>query len=556
MSSSRAARVAPLRFTLYAFLIAGVFFAGTAPTLTWRDFCGGSENLVVVTVLEMRRGGPWIIPTLQGAARTTKPPLTNWICAMVVRPRTVQALSDLQQREAAYRALAWEVRWPALATSCATLVVAAWLGRILVTDAAGLTAAAMMGSTLLFLRFGRDMTTDVQLALWVTTANMFFAMALFEGRRWLGCVAGGAALGLALMSKGPVALAQTIAPLAALFLWMGWTKRLRRETRIGWAPVAVGAITALAIALPWPVWVLSHMSGQIGFWWQELAHGGSNDYVADPLWSYLSLIPNILPWTAFFFLGAPLLFQAKTERAMLALILVVAPIAVMTCFSQKNERYLLPMLAPAAVVCAAGLVERAKDIERIRQIVAGLTWITLLIIAVGFPLTGAIFLKRIGGAHWWSLQFALVTAAVGVAILGLAWFVDPTRLRSLVPAAVTLMIWSQFLFNFGYTDSRRGHSAGKPVTDAIAASFPPDCDVWCYGPPGRFSRVPTDLPIYLNRIIRQAAEPTTLPTSGKPCVMLVFCRKQEPPPAFLADWSPIGSFSENNGIWSAYARPN
>ena len=96
----------------------------------------------------------------------------------------------------------------------------------------------------------------------------------------------------------------------------------------------------------------------------------------------------------------------------------------------------------------------------------------------------------------------------------------------------------------------------KPVADAIATSFPAESVVWCYAPAGRFSKVPSDLPIYLNRIIHPTAEPTTLPTSGKTCIMLVFCRKQESPPAFLGDWSPIGSFSENNGIWSAYARRN
>ncbi len=60
-------------------------------TLRWMEFSGGSEDLNVGTVLEMRRGGPWIIPTLKGAPRTTKPPLTAWITAGIVRPGTVAA---------------------------------------------------------------------------------------------------------------------------------------------------------------------------------------------------------------------------------------------------------------------------------------------------------------------------------------------------------------------------------------------------------------------------------------------------------------------------------
>src|SRR4051812_32005901 len=39
-------------FTLWAGLIAAIFFVGIAPTLDWLEFSSGSENLVVGTVLE------------------------------------------------------------------------------------------------------------------------------------------------------------------------------------------------------------------------------------------------------------------------------------------------------------------------------------------------------------------------------------------------------------------------------------------------------------------------------------------------------------------------
>src|SRR2546421_7316481 len=91
----RAAEPMPAwKFWSVSALIAAAFFAAVAPTLTWLDFSGGSENLVVGTMLEMRRGGPWIVPTLKGAPRTTKPPLTTWITAAFVPRSTVSALSD------------------------------------------------------------------------------------------------------------------------------------------------------------------------------------------------------------------------------------------------------------------------------------------------------------------------------------------------------------------------------------------------------------------------------------------------------------------------------
>ena len=63
-------------------LIAALFLVVIAPTLSWLEFSGGSENLVVATVLEVRRGGPWLVPTLKGEPRTTKPPLTTWSSSM------------------------------------------------------------------------------------------------------------------------------------------------------------------------------------------------------------------------------------------------------------------------------------------------------------------------------------------------------------------------------------------------------------------------------------------------------------------------------------------
>src|SRR4051812_50126545 len=89
--------------------IAALVFAAVAPTLSWLEFSSGSENLVVEAVLEMRRGGPWLIPTLAGAPRTSKPPLPTWICATFVPHNSVAALSDRAMRDAAYRRLAWEV---------------------------------------------------------------------------------------------------------------------------------------------------------------------------------------------------------------------------------------------------------------------------------------------------------------------------------------------------------------------------------------------------------------------------------------------------------------
>src|SRR3954466_5268101 len=79
---------------LPAILLIAAVFAWIAPTLRWLEFSNGAENLNVATALEMRRGGPWLLPTLQGEPRTAKPPLTAWITAAFINPQTVRDASS------------------------------------------------------------------------------------------------------------------------------------------------------------------------------------------------------------------------------------------------------------------------------------------------------------------------------------------------------------------------------------------------------------------------------------------------------------------------------
>src|SRR6185436_15894498 len=80
-----------------------------------------------------RREHRWLLPTLQGEPRVAKPPLTAWITAGVVDDDTIAAMTSLDPaaRARAERALAWQVRWPFLLSSCLMLLATAELGRVL-----------------------------------------------------------------------------------------------------------------------------------------------------------------------------------------------------------------------------------------------------------------------------------------------------------------------------------------------------------------------------------------------------------------------------------------
>ena len=69
-------------------LVAGIF-AAIAPTLRWLEFSNGAEGLAVATAMEIRRTGRWLVPTLNDEPRLAKPPLTSWITAAAMPPKTL-----------------------------------------------------------------------------------------------------------------------------------------------------------------------------------------------------------------------------------------------------------------------------------------------------------------------------------------------------------------------------------------------------------------------------------------------------------------------------------
>ena len=168
-----------------ALLIAALLFCTVAPTLTWTEFNVGVETLTVDTALEMRRDGHWLLPTLEGEPRVRKPPLAAWIAAAAIRPGTLANLSnpDAGVRLRAYGDLTFEVRWPSLLCACLALLAIYDIGQTLIDPIAGLCAAAIAGTNVLFAFHISHALTDVQLFLWTTVAMAGMVRMVFGDAR-------------------------------------------------------------------------------------------------------------------------------------------------------------------------------------------------------------------------------------------------------------------------------------------------------------------------------------------------------------------------------------
>jgi len=234
---------------------------------------------------EMLESGDWITPHFNGRPRFDKPILFYWLITLSYR---IFGVTEFALRF-----------WSALAAVILVLVIARaarrWFG-----PPADLLAGLAFTTNLFTALLARAAVTDMLLTLFVTLAILAGVEALQEsapGRGW--AVVGWAAMGLAVLVKGPVGL---VIPGIAL----GGTLLVFRELRRGltrlfpWQGLALFA----AITFPWYVLVLAANGWAFveGFVIKHhvTRYTGVISSHAGPLWFYLPVaLVGFFPWSGF-----------------------------------------------------------------------------------------------------------------------------------------------------------------------------------------------------------------------------------------------------------------
>jgi 4-amino-4-deoxy-L-arabinose transferase-like glycosyltransferase len=193
-------------------------------------------------------------------------------------------------------------------------------------------------------------------------------LAFSRGGRWL--IAGGAAAGLGVLAKGPVAV---VVPVTALFLFLAWSRRLGLlgGRRFLWATLACTLVCA-----PWYAWVAAETKAEFlrGFFLKHNVdrflrpmegHGGTPPGTSPLLAPLLSalyyplvLITGLAPWSAFLGLAAwyglgrrARVDGAAAEPAYRFLWCWVAAYFVFFSLAgTKLPNYVLPLYPPAALL--------------------------------------------------------------------------------------------------------------------------------------------------------------------------------------------------------------
>jgi 4-amino-4-deoxy-L-arabinose transferase-like glycosyltransferase len=356
----------------------------------------------------------WLVPRVNGHIRLQKPPLAYWL--------TAYSYKLLHVGEGVGRIPAAVAGWLAVGMTGAT---AAWLfGR-----RAGLFAGAALLGSYLFFRHSRLAETDVLATLFVTAAvySMWRAYALVTAdgadgplfRSVLWFHAAGAAIGLAVMAKGP--------PAAYPVLFLVTIAAFdRRWKAVGRFFISGAPLTAALIALPWFLYVRHDpMYGQLVGDLKNSAGGGRGH--SGWFFTYIPpLFVGTAPWSVLWLIGLiAAVRQWRTDRRLRGMVIWVGCILIpLSLWGNKQFHYLMPVMPPLMILVGWLLDESltvasslGDDWARLARRAAALT---ATVFAGGSP--GLIVAGRMDRGHVIPLDFAAAAlVAVGVAVAALVY---------------------------------------------------------------------------------------------------------------------------------------
>ncbi len=327
----------------------------------------GSYPRYVLSAREMAEGGDWIVPHLAGVPYFEKPILTYWISA------ACQLL---------FGTSGFAIHLTSGIAAWISVACVYELGRDLRGRRFGLFAASMLLASAQFMVMSTILTTDPLLASWLTLSWLaYWKIRCERGARWTWIF--WSALGLAWLTKGPLALVLTALSIGGYTLIQGGARGVFRE--LARLKTLRGLLLLVLINAPWHVLVWMRDPRFLEMFYVRINWRGLFDKNINhpgPPWYYLpqilvALLPWAIPgaialglsvWANFWkplrargraIFSAPTREARDDERLYLACVLVF-PLLFLSASSSKLGTYLLP-LVPSIILLASDRFWSAID---------------------------------------------------------------------------------------------------------------------------------------------------------------------------------------------------
>ena len=335
-----------------------------------------NEAFYVETPKQMVLTGDYVNPSFNGAERFNKPVLSYWIVAGFYK---VMGVSVTTERVA--------IALGSLLLIGATFVI----GRTLGGRNAGVIAALVLASAPSVMLWSRRIFIDVWLTSLLALALMCYVLVdAHPHRRRLSLIGMYAAIGLAMLTKGPVAL---VLPGLALLIHLTWTRTLR-DLRVMMIPI--GLLIIAVIVAPWYIadyhqhgW--KHISG---FFIGENLDRYTETYGAQNrgLWFYIPvLLGDLTPWSMFLPAAIWLAWRERRPDLRLMIIWIAVFAGVFSLSKTKQDLYIFPA-APAIAALVGVLVARSigTGIGLWNDAVGRLARVGAIVTSLGLMVVGAL----------------------------------------------------------------------------------------------------------------------------------------------------------------------
>ena len=407
----------------------------------------------------------WLVPYYRGEPFYDKPPLTYWLLATsfsffgpsLFSGRLVAALLALLTLFATYLATRKLIASGEDARSTEAPKAAAFF------------ATSILATSYAFVSFARLTMSDMLLTLLTFVAGVLYLRSEMESRpAWL--IPCGALLGLAFLTKGPIAWIYFGALLTAFALVE------RRLPRIFTARGLVGTLLAVGIGLSWFFFVYLREGIEPLKWFflrENLQRFAAPTYdTAQPFWYYFLIYAvEGLPWSALALPAAFHAFRPASPRILRVMLIWSLLMLVPLSLSRgKIDYYLLPLLPPLSLLIGAYLASGAPAPRTLRAL-AGLAAL-LLIGAVFFPMLPAPFAPP--AATLTAMRAFFVLAAAGCLLTALR----PTAHAVVSVCAVSVLGAALFLFG-AIVPAYRAAQPTEELLDHIARErvYTPDLQI-------------------------------------------------------------------------------
>ena len=433
-----------------------------------RDIWSPDEDEYVQVNREMVLDGHWIYPTANGRPYSIKPPLFNWVGS---------AFAKLNGEVTEHTS-----RLPSALAASAGLIILYFIGRMLFGHRAGVLAALIIGTTPIYIEFGRWIQINmISTVLLTATLGLFYRGYSDERKRAPAYLLMYVPAGLGTLNMG---LVNVVMPMIVIGLYLIAMKDVRHilKLRIGW-----GILIYLAIVAPW--YVAVSLKG--GYAHDLIIITNFTRYLKEwahvrPFYYYLGTTPPyFLPWL-FFLPGAIYLCfsqPTKMERKQLLFpFLWLVGLFVFFSISQtKRSEYLLPVF-PAMALLVGYVIDRS-----LRFWDESLLWRRLiswpLYISIGLLATAGIGIAVYGATlsmKWLlivlPLSLFLISGSLGVYYL----FHRGKRMNAILTIVLTIVV--SVSYGVGPVVSQKNENkSAKPFCLKVRRYLPPGKNLKMYG---------------------------------------------------------------------------